>query len=929
MPTPELKGTERYDVRRRIGEGGMGVVYEAFDRERRQLVALKTLLRFSPDSLYRFKQEFRMLADVIHPNLVRLHELVAGDGETVFFTMELVRGVTFRRYVLLQSDFDRRNPDAEATAEVPVGDALLTMKEGIPRAEAPLAAASPTTKEGTLRLEFDSRIGGADDVHGGAAAPSGPPDRRCPADLHRLLPAMRQLAEGVHALHLAGKLHRDIKPSNVLVTPEGRVVLLDFGVATQLRNAMDASPEREVVGTATYMAPEQALEGPPIAASDWYSVGVMLYEALVGRPPFTGSTLDLMTRKMTLNPPPPGLLVDGVPADLDVLCRDLLTSDPEMRPGGAEILRRLTSPSSHPNVTLPSAARGIVDGPLVGRQAHLQALRDAFVATREGRSVTVLVRGRSGLGKSALVHHFLDELVLRGEATALRGRVYERESIPYRAFDSIVDALSRSLLDLAANDEPLPLPDDVQALQLLFPVLRAVSPVAAASASITDPQEVRRRAFSALRALLSELGRRKPLVVYIDDVHWGDGDSIGLLVEAVRPPSAPPILFVLSYQDEIAPFSPFLSALRSRWPEGAELRELSVGPLGREDARSLALTLLAQTGRVALEDAEVIANESGGSPFLIEELARSASARDGKVRPQGLSGARGSVTLEAMVSARLSKLSARARQFLELVAIGGRPLEVSLIAEAAGIDDEDERDEDVVSQLQAHRFVRTGLRDGHEVVEVTHGRIAQALMAQLSLSTVRGHHGRLARTLVSRPAVDAEAIAQHWLGAGESLRGAEWVELAADRAAAMLAFDQATRLYKVAIDIRREEHPESPELGRLRMRLGEMDAYLSSEGLEGPLKQQVDELIKTQANIEDSERRRSILSKQIEGYRRRMDELRGPGVAMTDAAELQELGRRLSEATMEVAAVEERLRQARVKLQDAVADLSLDADTAR
>src|SRR5687768_13154347 len=96
--TSEFEGTDRFAIRRRLGSGGMGVVYEAFDRSRGERVALKTLLRADAAAIFRFKREFRTLANLVHPNLVSLYELHA-DRDQWFFTMELVEGVTFVKYV--------------------------------------------------------------------------------------------------------------------------------------------------------------------------------------------------------------------------------------------------------------------------------------------------------------------------------------------------------------------------------------------------------------------------------------------------------------------------------------------------------------------------------------------------------------------------------------------------------------------------------------------------------------------------------------------------------------------------------------------------------------------------------------------------------------------------------------------------------------
>ena len=166
------------------------------------------------------------------------------------------------------------------------------------------------------------------------------PQGRLAAD--RLRSALRQIAAAVSALHGSGMVHCDLKPSNVLVTADGRAVLLDFGLVTDTLPARAVSSfEAEVYGTPAYMAPEQAAGRQPRQASDTYALGVMLYQALTGALPFEGSLSAILWARQRDLPVPPGTLQAGLPDDLAALCLELMAIDPDARPSDAQLLARL------------------------------------------------------------------------------------------------------------------------------------------------------------------------------------------------------------------------------------------------------------------------------------------------------------------------------------------------------------------------------------------------------------------------------------------------------------------------------------------------------------------------------------------------------------------------------------------------------------
>jgi serine/threonine protein kinase/tetratricopeptide (TPR) repeat protein len=737
---PRLLG---YELLRELGRGGMGVVYEAFDQKRQRKVALKTMQGIDPRALLRFKQEFRSLAGLNHFNLVSLYELI-GDGTHWFFTMEIIEGVSFLRFV--------RNDDTRRS---------------------------------------------------------------------RLRESLRQLVRGVHFLHENGKLHRDIKPSNVLVTEQGRVVLLDFGLTAEMdRDRLHHSAN--LLGTVAYMAPEQAGRRALSPASDWYAVGVMLYEALTAKLPFDGDNHEILYVKQCQDPPPPTSWDAHIPPDLAELCMDLLRRDPHARAKGEDILSRLASveePELQTAPPLPSSGQH-VEVPLIGRQQHLQILTESLLQMRQGRTVVVELHGRSGAGKSALVHRFLDDLagsarqVEPNRPAILMGRCYEQEAMPYKALDSLIDALSRYLEHLTPGEVQALCPRDLTALARVFPVLqRLVEAAPRRALPLSDPQELRRRALNALRELLSRLGDRRPLILSIDDLQWGDEDSAALLIDLLRPPDPPVLLLLLSYRSEDADISPCLRALRQiQELPGLERLTLPVEPLTLEERRELALALLDARDETASAHAESIARQSGGYPFFVYELAR--YLQGGKSSPAPSSRGSADLSLSEVLWSRIVSMPEEARRLLEIVAVASRPIAQADACRAAQVEDEP----GVFSCLRAGRLIRvSGVGDGGEI-ETYHDRIREAVLLHLEPFALRQHHRSLAAVLESSEQSDPEVLAIHLFGANESQRAGHYYALAAERAAATLAFDRAAKLYRLALELR---SPCGDDERQLRTKLGD------------------------------------------------------------------------------------------------------------
>ncbi len=294
---PGLPSVPGYRVLGVLGRGGMGVVYRAWQVAARRLVALKMIrsgAHAAPQELARFRTEAEAAARLRHPNIVQIYEVGEHDG-LPFFSLEYVDG-----------------------------GSLAERLDGTPLAPARAAA------------------------------------------------LVEALATAIHHAHTQGVVHRDLKPGNVLLavascqlpvaskgigespsleTSNWQLATVpkvtDFGLAKLLEGGRDQTHSEAVLGTPSYMAPEQAAgrtkdAGPP---ADVYALGAMLYELLVGRPPFKATTLaDTLQQVIGEDPVPPRRLLGRLPRDLDTICLKCLQKEPEKRYASAlalaEDLRR-------------------------------------------------------------------------------------------------------------------------------------------------------------------------------------------------------------------------------------------------------------------------------------------------------------------------------------------------------------------------------------------------------------------------------------------------------------------------------------------------------------------------------------------------------------------------------------------------------------
>ncbi|MBL0212704.1 MAG: protein kinase [Myxococcales bacterium] len=729
---------DRYHIVRELGRGGMGVVYLGRDLRLDMDVAIKFRGAIHSDATLWLKREFRSVASLRHPNLVELYELVAHDA-SCYFTMEYLPGIDPRRWVerprigIASVPPDPRATDQTTRSAPPLQEAHTEMTPS-PHGAAP----APVTVRGTALVDFT-----------------------------RVRTVIAQLAEGLAFLHARGVIHRDVKPSNAIVV-DGSVKLLDFGLALERkRQDEDLARETRIVGTAAYLAPEYVERLVVSPQIDVYALGVLAFELCTGSPPFGGTMHVLSRLRKSLKIPRASEANAEVPPDLDALIAAMLSPDPADRPAALDVAVRLSG-----NLSQPRPARRELS--FIGREAEVERLA-ARIADPTPRGRLMLITGPSGAGKTTLI----DEVVGRARTPELlnwRGRCHERERVPYRAFDSIIDDLAT---ELAGDPRLAKEIEHAAALARVFPVLAPlIDPVLGDEPAAADLRVERERALLALVQMVRQLMTAPRAVVVIDDLHWADDDSLELLALLVDKIERP-LTVVASWTTQGA--APARQALLDKLGGAAEVVDVPT----MTDAE--VLRVIAELApRAPTERLAAAARLAAGSPYLAELIGRElgeadvADPHDAELR-------------------RLDRLTPPERTVAEITALAGGTASFEQLRALAELPSG--RLQSVLRGLEDARIVRaTPAVSGDPVYVFYHQRLRETAFAAMPGEARRALHQRFAGWFEATTS-DAGQLAYHWHEAGNPTRAAHWAIVAGEAAQAQLAWGVASAWFARALTL--------------------------------------------------------------------------------------------------------------------------------
>jgi tetratricopeptide (TPR) repeat protein len=563
-----------------------------------------------------------------------------------------------------------------------------------------------------------------------------------------------------------------------------------------------------MVGTVSYMPPEQALGGEVTPQSDLYSLGAMLYEMVTGHPPFVGSDpTAIISQHINIPPVAPSWQTEHCPPALEQVILQMLEKDPAKRPSSAvEVLTALDhvdpaqkSASHSDSNVLESLARGV----FVGREKELERLRKAFDNAFAGHGSVVMLVGEPGIGKTRTTQELETYARMRG-AQVYWGRANEQGGAPpfwpwllagraYRAQNSD-EVLRREWEPYAVE------------LQRIFPGLRTLFP-ALPEPPPADSEEGQFQLFDAMSGFFRGVSERVPLVVVLDDLHWADRATLQLLTHFARDLSRSRILVLGTYRDtDLDRRHPLSQALADMNREDLFLR-LPLRGLAEPDVRDY----IARAGGIepSRELVRRVFEETEGNPFFLSEVVN-LMAQEGTLTATSISDIAIPEGVRQALGRRLDRLSEETNALLTTLAVAGREFDHALVRALGG------HDEQLTLRLVEEALRARVLEEmGAGAYRFTHALMQETLLGELSAARQVLLHGQIAEAFEALYGADDRnhlaALANHYaesavLNRDHARAAARYLRLAAEQSAAVLGYDDAVRLYERCLAIIDQAH---------------------------------------------------------------------------------------------------------------------------
>jgi len=681
-----------------------------------------------------------------------------------------------------------------------------------------------------------------------------------PAGLLEILDIAVQICSALDHAHSSGIIHRDLKPENILLTQQGRVKLLDFGLALSM--ASRVSKQGILVGTVYYLAPEQALGKEVDGRADLYSLGVVLYELVAGRLPFSGDDpLTVISQHLYAPVVPPTTHQAGA-AGLEPVILKLLAKNPEDRFATArEVAEALTSLGTQAQVEQPTDSTGVgtlldqlVRGRMVGRRSELGQLRELWARALQGHGHLALISGEPGIGKTRLCSELMVSAQLNG-SFVLRGGCYEYEAAtPYLP---IVEALREWVHQQPADALRAALGNTASELARLAPEIESKLGALPPNPPL-QPNDERLRLFDNVTRFLDSLAEEKGLLLFIDDLHWADQGTLSLLSYALRNLRDERVLILAAYRENELDRTHPLSGALVEWNRERLTTRIPLDRLSFEDTRALLATLFGQES-VSDDFANAIYTEAEGNPFFIEEVVK-ALIQQGHIYRENNRWERMEISelaipqsVKEAIGRRLSRLSQGCVDMLHTAAALGKDFKFNELAAASLLGEDqllDHLDEAAAAQLL---YPQSG-----ESFSFSHDKIREVLYEELNPIRRKRLHQRVGEALekfyAAEIGVHAPELAHHFTESGDLFRGLHYSLQAAENTRRLFALEEALHYY----DYARESAEILDQPGQLEQIYYSMGEIYSLRGMVSQAVEYYSQAIECTA---DPERRGAIKAK--------------------------------------------------------------------